>query len=831
MQKSISESDGCRCNRYNRQTWHLPYDRHTLVACLLLITLALAGCFRGDSSSGGGAKNPNSGGEVSNSHADFDADQTVAKMRDVYRSAAAYSDQGRFRVQLLDGDTLRENSAPFSTLFERPGRLALNAQELQVVCDGEQLRAVIVDEATNNYDGQMLQRDISEPLTLHDLYVDAGMSNILRGELFDGTPWPLRLLLDDPALESWLAGGAKALGTESLDGKTYRLVQVENQGQTATLWIDPNTHLLRRVELPLLDEHIGLKSPIAEYAGAKIVAAGQFEAAKFRLDPPRRAKFVRYFVPPVVDELPSPRFGKAVDDFKLEAADGEVVTRDSLAGDVVLLAWFLDNPESAVALGQLQAVAKQYADNANVKCYAVSPAPEMVTSESIARALQGFNIELPLLRDTRVTGRDVFDVHGAPTIVVLDGEHRIQAYEAGARRGLDTYLNELVAHLLKGEDPAGDQRRQMARATDMYRRNLAAASADRESKVVQLPATHIALAHGPSKLKLIKVWTRDDIASPGNLLVVPGDDGQPRIFVHEHGKDWRTIVELNARGEIVKRRQLPVPDTAAIALLRTAVDGDGRRWFAGSARSGQRVYVFNENWELAFAYPPEEERHDGVEDFALVDFQGDGTLQLVVGFWGVLGLHGVDMQGERLWSNRAAAPVVSLAVSPRNDAGWRRVLATTDRGQIVPVNGFGNDDPPQRLPNQTITHLFARADDSERLSPYIGLTVEPDGTTVALTMNDDFELPDWKLPLPAATHQNQIQWITSGQLLPGRVAQWVFALADGTIGIVSDDQSFFDSFTLGEEPTGLAVASFDGKRVLIVATKDTVTAYEVDAIK
>ena len=79
---------------------------------------------------------------------------------------------------------------------------------------------------------------------------------------------------------------------------------------------------------------------------------------------------------------------------------------------------------------------------------------------------------------------------------------------------------------------------------------------------------------------------------------------------------------------------------------------------------GRQVFVFNDQFELAFAYPNADDQHEGVGDFSLVDFQGDGELQLCVGFWGVLGVHGIDLQGQRKWSNRAAASVVSLAPTP-----------------------------------------------------------------------------------------------------------------------------------------------------------------------
>lgn len=744
-----------------------------------------------------------------------------------YADAAGYTDNGQLRWQYRSGDAWQEATAEFSTTLVRPNRMALHWRGLHLACDGTSLQAVIEDEATDNYDGQMLFRQAPGQVTMGDLYSDSEIARLLDDPIIDGTPWPLRLLLKDARLADAL-GNAEELPKKTIDGKTYRRLKVAVEGGDAVAWIDPQTLLLRRVELPQPATELAIRAPVAEFADARVGEKLAVDEAKFTLPVPPGVKKVHFFVPPPATfDLPSPLFGRTVGDFRFTSADGEPVTREAFAGTISVLIWFLDRPESHITLRQLQEVQRRYAEEDDVRFFAISPLPEQVSDAHVRESLEKIGVTLPLLRDTRAAGRDVFDVLGAPTVVVLDGQLRVQAFKTGVDPQLEQQLPALLDELLAGKNPAGELRRMVAEEVAGYRRQLAAARTDAAATVIELPETPITAARDPEKLKLTRLWTAAGVKSPRNILVIAGEAADPAILVHDQTVDWRTIVELNAKGEIVARRQLPVPKSAAIAMLRTAVDGDGRRWYAGGARLAQQVYLFDERWQLAATYPADAARHDGVSDFTLIDFQGDGKLQLCVGFWGVLGVHGANLQGTRQWTNRAVAPAISLANSLPNEAGWRQLLATTDRGEIVPINGFGHNDKPQRLEHSAITQLIAARFPPTDRAAFMGVSVTPDGTSIGTALSADLQ-PLWDVPLPAGTHRNQILWITSGRLLPGDVGQWVFAGPDGSIGIVSNDMSFFDAFYTGQQLTGVAVAQLGSDRVLLVASDEELTAWKVE---
>jgi peroxiredoxin len=786
-------------------------------ATLALLLLALVGC----------PAKPTPNGSSPTSSAKIDANELLESMRAVYRQAKSYRDDGRLRWQAKDGNAWRDGQIEFSTAFERPNRLDLRVRGLHLTSNGRRIRATISDTNLGDYTKQMLEVAAPDELQVEKLLADAAVASALTDGAIDSIPWPLRMLTDDASLERLLAGSLKLLPDDALDGKALHRVEVTQADRRTVLWIEPKTFLLRRVELPEPDSATNIRHVLADYAGAQI--DGPIDGERFDRSVPAGATRVQYFVarPPAI-KLPTELLGEKVGDFALEKTDGSLLKRDALAGQIVVLAWFDQNPASQHTLAQLQKVYEQFRTNDKVRFFAVTP-PVPLSNQELQKTLTKAAVAFPLVRDEQAAGREVFKIPGAPTVVVLDGEHRAQEFIDGFQPVLDKLLPDVIGELLKGGNPAGELRQMIAQDAANFRRQLASAKVGARGTVVDITPTEIVPARPAEKLNLTKLWTCDEVKSPGNILVL-ADSGEapPTLLVMDHEEDWKTVAELDAEGKLVERHVIDLPQSAAIASLRTAVDAAGRRWYVGSSRLARQAFVLTDEWKVAAAYPEADARHDGVGDFALVDFKGDGQLQMCVGFWGALGTHGVSLSGERQWSNRAAAPVMSLAISPPDAADRRQILAATDRGEIVAINGFGNSDPPQRVEHQAITSLYASQIGASAISIYMGLALQADGSQIATALGEKLE-PMWDVPLPAGIHQNQIQPVASGKLLDGKVGQWLFAGADGTIGIVADDASFFDSFAVGQELTGIAVAQFGDKRVLLTATAEGVTAWSVSS--
>ena len=211
-------------------------------------------------------------------------------------------------------------------------------------------------------------------------------------------------------------------------------------------------------------------------------------------------------------------------------------------------------------------------------------------------------------------------------------------------------------------------------------------------ETAEIPKAKIAPRSEPKQLALRPLWHSDEATRPGNILPVEEADGGTSLYVND---GWRTVVALDGRGQLAARFELEIPDEAAISFLRTATDGQGNRYFAGSASAQQQLFLFDAQFKKLLSYPQGE--HAGISDVRLADMDNDGQPDLSVGYWGVVGVQSVTMAGQRRWADRALENVFCLAVTPPVDNGHRGLLAADGRGMLVPIDDQGTDAKPISL--------------------------------------------------------------------------------------------------------------------------------------
>ena len=85
----------------------------------------------------------------------------------------------------------------------------------------------------------------------------------------------------------------------------------------------------------------------------------------------------------------------------------------------------------------------------------------------------------------------------------------------------------------------------------------------------------------------------------------------------------------------------------------------------------------DEQWQPTGSYP--EETRQGISDIQLADLDGDGQLEMLVGYLGEVGVQCASLAPERVWSNRAFDNVLSLAVLRRDPDGHCRMLVGNER--------------------------------------------------------------------------------------------------------------------------------------------------------
>ncbi len=332
--------------------------------------------------------------------------------------------------------------------------------------------------------------------------------------------------------------------------------------------------------------------------------------------------------------------------------------------------------------------------------------------------------------------------------------------------------------------------------------------------VEEVAPAPISPATEPAALKLTKLWTAEGIKDPGNLLVVDGADGKPRLLAID---GWRVVAELDEQGKVVTRHELDIPDNAVVNYLRTAVDGQGKRYFVASGNGQAQFFVFDENWKKVLAFPkPEDGAAEGVWDVQIADLKGDGKPQLFVGYWGDVGVQGVALDGNRLWRDRSIQFVFRLATTEPDASGRRHLLATHNRGTIASFDADGKAEKEIAIPNRNVYYLVADDLDHSGNNSYCGLAGTASGENTALGIAlDGREL--WNYTLPPGVHGRPVEVITSGDIAGDGNRDWLLAGPDGSIHILAADGKPIDKFNTGSALGGMSATKIGDQRVLLLS--------------
>jgi len=751
--------------------------------------------------------------------ADLSAGDVLNRMVIAYRDTEAYRDEAEVRIEYSINEEAFSDQLPLRVRFERPNRLYLFAYNSLVVCDGETMREMVVDPASNNLDQQMVVRPAPSEF-IHD---KLGFDPLIDDSFKQGPvsyPVQLELLLAESPLAQAITSGYKQnmLDEISIARHPCYQIEIETPKGVYLFAIDKKNFLLRRLKypsaamLPELANTPGVSGieVVAEFHAAQFaVSEGSFKSPETESKQP----VTHLMVPP--PPVPTELLGAKPSAFSFVDLDGKEVKSSSWEDQTTVMVWFNDHPASQEMLRQLDAVRKRLAGVKDVNIIGVCAESSAMSDEAVASLVEGWKVDVPILRDVGVNGAQpagqaIFEITGWPALVVLDRHGKMQAHHIGVDPLLEQNLLPALEQIRNGVDIAARQRNISQEQQAAYRQHLSLEKAtdDVPQDLVPVPTLQAPKRQDPENYTLKEVWSNKDVVSPG-ALAVSGD----HLFILD---GLRTVLEIDAKGELIKRTVLPLPEGVAVNRLRV-LEVDGKRYMAIHEVMGQTVYVVSDD-KLLFAYPGEKEKSDGVREIALADLNANKEPELYVGFWGLVGVHQVDMQGKRTAGDRQVSSVLSLAVSTPNALDWRKLFVTSQDGTIVRYNQHLRADAPIQVRGRPIHHLFVPPDGSESDTPvYLGLSYLPGAQEIRVCglgsdSNGERWTEEWGFEVPFSVRPPVV---VAGGLLPGDGVQWAIATADGVMNVVSPDASTHEFFVYGEEVRDIAI--LEKQRLLVLS--------------
>lgn len=433
------------------------------------------------------------------------ARQWLDAVIDRYRQAIKYFDNGYVRLVYRRLGERHEDTAPLAVAFHRGRSLQVKAYAAELLASGGRFQAIVNDPLTDNFDNQVVDRPLaSKNISLAEIYADPELTHFATAGL--GGPAPqLELLLSEKPLAGLFEGSAKlsvgkveTLQTAGASGETPRTstcqtLEITTDSMVYRLWIDTQTGLLRRIELPPEAAGLGIDPAVTDVRLTIEIVGAQFELPRgesFQLPRERLTgtgiKRVRTLVPlppPIISES----LGRSFPDFKLLGPDGGLlVSEQGSDRPTTVMLWIADHPASRMAAAQLQIVAdaREAAGKKDARILVVMAEPRLGSDTLVApggggftgNLLRSWNIGLPFANDVKAVGRDIFKVAEAPTLAVIGPSRVLDWFQPRVGPEIAVQLPLLLEDLAGGKEVGKEIRSQYEADQQTYKKLLAEAA-------------------------------------------------------------------------------------------------------------------------------------------------------------------------------------------------------------------------------------------------------------------------------------------------------------------------------------------------------------------
>jgi len=440
------------------------------------------------------------------------ASEVLEQMVAAYEQSDRYSDRATYNLETVrrtEGVKREKLLFDLSLALERPNKIRFRYQQMyprsrrkvsfEIVSDGK-----LVHSLAGELPDQVHETQAPEKLTPENFISEPYVrETVLKVSLENIYP-QLSMLLATGDYKLVFPNDAKPrfLEQQKLNGRDCHLVALESAEGQRVLWIDAETHALRRMKLPL-EAQLATLDPSDKYSHYSVwidyvepVLNAELDSITFVQDIPADLRRVKEFVlPPPPGPLAI--LGQPVANFSFTTLAGEEVTPASLAGKLVLMEfWSKTCPPCRKHTPLLDQVYRELKDSEDFLFYAVNANLEDTSNDAVAKLFKSWGGSIPLLRDLQETSYTKLEIAAYPHTIIIDRHGNLQMYQPGMHTHAEPLL-KAVRQLLAGEDLAAAAHAKYAKIVAEYEKQLDAVSIKNVSLVDSVSPPEVRKASFP----------------------------------------------------------------------------------------------------------------------------------------------------------------------------------------------------------------------------------------------------------------------------------------------------------------------------------------------
>jgi len=781
-----------------------------------------------DSSTGGPSSRPTRG-EFLGIEETVSVQSILDRMVSAYQKARTYRDLGEITLQWKQNGIVHERRTIYRTSFQRPNGLLLEVGQTQILANGNLLCAYTPEMA-----GLVLQKPCPKELSLYDLLYEQEIYwaiTDVESSRFCSLPPPLVFLLSPQPLKTFLNGESlnvqpqlDLLDSRKIkENECFRIALQEN-GEETIFWIDAQSFILRRVELP---KQILKKEATDHQKQEEMSVTLDFHGAEFNwvgvleMKIPENSILVSSFSEPQINILGKP-FPKCLF-LKLDVQDS---TAYDFQGKTLFgFFWSVYSP-NPFKFQDLERLYKQFSNVPDFEFLGINIDPPNVSNEKIRTTAAKFGLTCPLARISEGTTASILR-RDAFSCFLVDSKGIFQFCDGLNSFHPTLHYAQKIQAVLEGKEIYEDLIKEIQEREESFHSSIrqwvenGIFLKDVESNAITMPVKKILPASEPILCEKKEIWFNSEVKSPSCILPFPQ---KKSILVLENGN---SVAEVNLEGKVVRRHELKLQKNDFLTKIQIFKSDEPEKTYF--ALLGRRFYLYDSDWKQLMVYPPQsqESLKNALSDAILADLDQDGKPEIYVAFQNETGIRKLALDGRELGKNETVSNIFQFAIVQTQG---KKDLRTVDQSGKISIFNPQNLQWVQtwEIPQRTLNSLVVSDFDGDGTDALAATAISPSGKVRVVGISEEGK-EIWNIDLPDFLYQRNIQKIQPFSILYQNEPQsgWGLLGAESSVFLVEPNGLLMDQFQFGKIITGCASAVFDGKPILFMASPDGVSAMEI----